>query len=78
MHDMMYGGEHWVMWWLAWGAVLVLVGLVLLLAVRSTRTESKGEPSQSDKSPLDILKERYARGEIDDAEFEEKRKRLQD
>ena len=33
--------------------------------------------SPSDKTPLDILRERFARGEIDTTEFEERRRVLE-
>ena len=56
--------------------VLVIVGIVYLIKwlIQST---SRGQASgASDNRPLEILKERYARGEIDSAEFEAKRKDL--
>ena len=50
-----------------WGAVII--GAVVL--VRWLLDQSKGG-----KSALQILQERYARGEIDKAEFEERRRDL--
>lgn len=50
-----------------WGAVIV--GAVVL--VRWMLDQSKGG-----KSALQILQERYARGEIDKAEFEERKRNL--
>ena len=69
------------MWWGLWGIgmmlmmflfwVLVVVGLVV--AIRWLI--SKGKTPRSD-SALDILRERYARGEINKEEFEAKKKDL--
>jgi len=55
--------------------VLVIVGLVFLIKwlIQSTSRE-KSEAGGG--RVLDILKERYARGEIDKREFEEMRKNL--
>ena len=52
-----------------WG--LVIAGIVLL--VRSVGRSSGGGERERDKTALDILRERYARGEIDKTEFEQKR-----
>lgn len=51
---------------------LVVAGIVLLARYLSANTRSK--PSEG---ALEILKRRYARGEIQKAEFEEKRKDLE-
>jgi putative membrane protein len=69
------------MWWGVWGLammlvmflfwVLVVIGLVV--AIRWIIT--KGKTPRSD-SALDILRERYARGEINKEEFEAKKKDL--
>ncbi len=69
------------MWWGVWGVgmmlmmllfwILVVVGLVV--AIRWLI--AKGKPSRSD-SALDILRERYARGEINKDEFEARKKDL--
>ena len=60
--------------------ILVLAAAVALvvLLVRWLSGTSHGTPSQgsSGRKPLDILKERYARGEIDREEFEERRRVL--
>ena len=69
------------MWWGAWGIfmmlmmflfwVLVIVGL--LVAIRWLI--ARGRSQQSDAA-LNILRERYARGEINKEEFESKKKDL--
>jgi putative membrane protein len=51
---------------------LVIAGIVLLVRYLSPHARSK--PSED---ALEILKRRYARGEIQKAEFEEKRKDLE-
>ena len=53
-----------------WG--LIIWGIVVLI---KKLTDDK-EPAHSEKSPLDILKNRYAKGEIDKEEFEQKKKDL--
>jgi len=66
-----FGGIIMVIFWIA-----VIVGIVLLIRwlIISTRTTSHG--TSSGDSALEILKRRYARGEIDKQEFEEKKKDL--
>jgi len=55
--------------------VLVIVGLIFLIKwlVQTTR---KGGVSNGGTRALDILKERYARGEINKEEFEDKKRVL--
>lgn len=56
--------------------VLVIVGLVFLIKwlIQSTSSGKAAQPTGS--RAVEILKERYARGEIDKAEFESKKKDL--
>lgn len=71
------GGMGWgALWMLLWWALPIL-GIVLLVKwlARSEGRQSDGR--HPDQSALDILKERYARGEIDQAEFERKRRDLE-
>lgn len=79
-------GPH-MMWWNGgWGGMIlgpllmIFVPAVLiaglLLVLWRFRPPSTGPSSASPQSPLDILKERFARGEIDKEEYEERRRIL--
>ena len=60
-----FGGIFMMIFW-----VLVLVGLVFLIKwLIQTTNRVKSDAPNSNRA-LEILKERYARGEIDTAEFE--------
>lgn len=64
-----FGIFGWLFMLLFW--LLVILGVVALI-----RYLAKSVSSRDNKTPLDILKERYARGEINKKEFEEKKKGL--
>lgn len=74
----MMGSMGWfgaVMMLVFW--ILLIVGLILLIKWLLIKTRSESAPKADSQSPaLEILKERYARGEIDKKEFEEKKKDL--
>jgi hypothetical protein len=62
----------------AWVAFPVGYGGVLPLAVglARARTSEASDTEQAGADPLATLRERYARGELDDAEFERRLERL--
>lgn len=57
--------------------IAVIVGIVLLIRWLVVSTDARGRKAGSEDSALEILKRRYARGEIEKEEFEEKRKNLE-
>jgi putative membrane protein len=58
-----------------WIILIVIVVAVILLATGYvSRTKKAGESTE--ESALDVLKKRYARGEISKEEFEEKQRDL--
>ena len=66
-------GLAWVFNWII--MLLFWVGLIVLV-VWVVRKLSKGGGSATKSDPLDIAKERYAKGEISKAEFEQFKKDL--
>jgi putative membrane protein len=82
-----YGGHMWDSGWHGWflGPIMMIVFIavavvVVMLLVRWLGGGGSAGPLQPPhgKTALDILKERYARGEIDTEEYEERRRALQD
>ena len=58
-----------------WVILLILIGVVIFLFVQSGKT--KGFGGFSHETPLDILKKRYAKGEISKEEYEKMKSDLQ-
>ncbi len=70
--DYGYGmmGGMWIFGLIFW--ILVLIGLALLIKYLLQSTGAR----KTEESALEILKKRYAKGEINKEEFEEKKKDL--
>ena len=82
---MMYGfyngyggwGAGSMMGWFGGGIVMILFWILFIGLIAWIAREASGRHSHhSSSSALDILKERYAKGEIDKEEFESKKKDL--
>ena len=56
--------------------VVVAVVVTVVLLVRRPGVSWQGTVPPTGRTPLDILKERFARGEIDKADYEERRRVL--
>lgn len=79
----LHGPHMWGGGWMGWFAgpvmmiaMIAIVVAVVVLIIRWLGGPGHGSvhlPTALGKTPLDILEERYARGEIDREEFEERR-----
>ena len=73
----MEGGSYWLMGLVC---VLAIIGVIALVvwavgAAGGQGTKGGATPTSAE-SPLEVLKRRYAQGELSDEEFEEKKRRL--
>ena len=75
---MWWGGGWYAMIFGPLFMILVIAAIVALVLVftRSLGGPWHGSPPAMGRTPLDILKERFARGEIDKQEYEERRRVL--
>ncbi len=78
-----HGGGDWGHMMFGPLMMLVFVAVVIVVVVLAVRWLGgaghgavAGAEPRSEKTPIDILEERYARGEIDQDEFEERRRIL--
>ncbi len=63
------GGFMWIFW------ILLLV--ILVWVVKAVMTDTGSKNANIDESPLEILKKRYARGEIEEDEYIRRRNELE-
>ena len=77
--DMGNGGGHWWAWLMGAVVLVILVALIVFAVVRmvstSVATSTKGSERRSAE---DLLAERFARGERDEAEYRSRRDALRD
>ena len=66
-HGAGMGGGFMLIFWL-----LIILIVVLLIKANSNKSDSNQQP----ETPLEILEKRYARGEIDEEEFQRRKKQL--
>jgi len=67
-----YGFFGWLMMFVLW----IIIIAAVVLGVRWFIDQGKLKGSSVEETPLDILKKRYASGEIDKEEFETMRREL--
>lgn len=71
MMQMHYGYGEMFMWIL----FLIVIGFLVFFIIKATKM--KGQMPRQNESPLDILKKRYARGEITKEDFDRMKKELE-
>jgi len=78
-----WGNQGYGMWGMGWfgGLIMIFFWIIIIvgavLVIRYFMAEKGGSPGTSDRGPLEILRERYAKGEIDTQEFEERKNNLE-
>ena len=75
--SMMGGGMilSMVIWVIIVG--LIIYGIVLFIMKQATKKGNSPAVEKQEESSMEILRERFARGEIDEQEFEERKAFLQ-
>ncbi len=69
MHDFNFFGGGWMMFF--WGFIIIVLIVFVIRALMNS-----GQNSQRKETPMEILKRRYANGEIDEEEFQKRKKEL--
>ncbi|WP_238354401.1 SHOCT domain-containing protein [Fulvivirga marina] len=67
MYEGHFWGMHWI-WWILW--------IILIFWIFATPWSIPGQRKKND-SPLEILKRRYASGEISTEEYQERKQLLE-
>ena len=74
----MWGWHEGMGWWMGFGGILFILfwGAVITLIIWGIRRTTGRDNTSEKNNPLDIAKERYAKGEISKEEFDKIRKDL--
>lgn len=73
----MWGGMAGGGWGFGWLGMIVFWALIILVFVALVKWLSARNGPASEVTPLQVLKQRYARGEIDEKEYERKKHNLE-
>lgn len=68
----MMNGQCWGMGWGMWFIPILIILVIYYLIKNNTQTKSNANT----ETPFDILKKRYAKGEITKEQFEEMKKNI--
>jgi len=66
-----FGWIFMILWW-----VIIIAGVIALVRWLGTSGSGASSHGGGSRQPLDILKERYARGEINEQEFQKIKREL--
>jgi len=78
-----WGNQGYSMWGMGWfgGLIMIFFWIIIIvgavLVIRYFMADKGGTLGASERDPLEILRERYAKGEIDTQEFEERKNNLE-
>ena len=62
--------------WFGWFFWIIIIGLIFVLIWTNTRERNKYIPFDGKETAMDILKKRYAKGEITKDQFDQMKKDL--
>ncbi|MBA7483073.1 hypothetical protein ES707_18584 [subsurface metagenome] len=68
-------GMNGLLWFIL--VILPMVGFIFLILYLVLREPGGGQPVPAGDTAMDVLRERYARGEIDEEEFRKRREELE-
>jgi len=65
-----FGGGFMILWW------IVIIAVVVMVVKWLSSSYGTAGKSERESKALEILEERYARGEIDEQEFQKRKREL--
>lgn len=73
----MWWSDYWPMPWMPFGPMIMIVFVIMCMGMMFLMMRGGMRHRHRGGYAIDILKERYARGEISQSEFEERRRILE-